>query len=76
MKGKITAEIFIIFVKFVWICLFVDRIYLCVVVNTVVKGTQNRYPIHPEQLSRTLIKCTIHPEELSGTKNECTIHPG
>jgi len=36
MKGKITAEIFTIFVKFAWICLFVNRIYLCVVVNTVV----------------------------------------
>jgi len=36
MKEKFTAEILTIFFKFVWICLFVDRIYLCVVVNTVV----------------------------------------
>jgi len=36
MKEKFTDEIFTIFVNFVWICLFVDRIYLCVVLNTVV----------------------------------------
>jgi len=36
MKEKFTAEVFNIFVNFVWICLFVDRIYLYIVVNTVV----------------------------------------
>jgi len=35
-KEKITAEIFNIFVKFVWIFLLMDRIYLCVAVNSVV----------------------------------------
>jgi hypothetical protein len=69
MKEKSTVNIFTVFVLFVCIYLLVDSIYLCGVVNTVVKETQSKYPIPLEQLSRTQIECTIYPEGLSDHKS-------